>query len=472
MIHEATEDGWLALLRPEWLPALAVLVGGVLLHSMNVLLLATVLPSIVVDVGGAALMSWPTTAFLASSIVAATCTGLLTAAFGARRAFCTGAVIFGSGALVSALAASMAQVIAGRFVQGFGGGLLSGVAYILVRSTFPERVWPRALALMAGAWSVAILVGPLVGGVFAQHGDWRSAFTAVTVMAALLAVAAVGILPRAARDGAAARPGVPGGRVALTCVAIVAMSGAAVVTAAIAKAALIAVAIAALAAMLRLDRAASTRLLPSDAFSLGSVTGVGLWSVLMLSIGFSPMHIYVPIFLQRLHGLAPLSAGYATACASMAWTVAALAVAGVSTTGSSRLLVVGPLVMATGLFGVGMLSPAGPLAGLLPAIAVVGLGIGTCWAFAAQRVMAGARSADATLAASAVATVQQIGFALGAALAGLVANTSGLAVDADLTGMTRAAFWVPASFAAAAVGAGITGLRLATLTARAGSARG
>jgi len=56
--------------------ALAVLAGGILLHSMNVLLLATVLPTIVGDLGGAALMHWPTTAFLASSIVAATCTGL------------------------------------------------------------------------------------------------------------------------------------------------------------------------------------------------------------------------------------------------------------------------------------------------------------------------------------------------------------------------------------------------------------
>src|SRR5262247_2335453 len=81
------DSGWLALLTPEWIPALAVLLGGVLLHSMNVLLVATVLPSIVADVGGAALMSWPTTAYLASSIVATTCTGLLTAVAGPGRAF-------------------------------------------------------------------------------------------------------------------------------------------------------------------------------------------------------------------------------------------------------------------------------------------------------------------------------------------------------------------------------------------------
>ena len=58
MSEETVETGWSALLRPAWLPAVAVLVGGVLLHSMNVLMLATVLPSVVDNLGGATLMSW------------------------------------------------------------------------------------------------------------------------------------------------------------------------------------------------------------------------------------------------------------------------------------------------------------------------------------------------------------------------------------------------------------------------------
>src|ERR1700730_9737649 len=96
--------GWGALLTPAWIPSLAVLLCGVLLHSMNVLLVATVLPSIVTEVGGAALMSWPTTAYLAFSIVAATCTSLVTAAVGPGRTFAGGAVVFCVGTLLCALA--------------------------------------------------------------------------------------------------------------------------------------------------------------------------------------------------------------------------------------------------------------------------------------------------------------------------------------------------------------------------------
>src|SRR5215467_11037877 len=196
-MHDGDEtiDGWRALARPEWLPALAVLSGGILLHSMNVLLLATVLPTIVGELGGAALMHWPTTAFLASSIVAATCTGLLTASLGARTTFCLGTFVFGLGSLVCALAPTMTWVIAGRFVAGFGGGLLGAVSYVVVRDAFPEQAWPRVIALLSGMWSVSILVGPLAGGVFALWGAWRGVFVAVMALAALLGLAAFRTLP-------------------------------------------------------------------------------------------------------------------------------------------------------------------------------------------------------------------------------------------------------------------------------------
>src|SRR3954470_3034308 len=108
-------DGWGILLRREWLAPLAVLLGGILLHSMNVLMLSTVLPTIVGELGGASLMSLPSTAFLASSIVAATCAGLGTETFGARNTYCAGAAVFAAGASLIAVAPAMEWIIAGRF---------------------------------------------------------------------------------------------------------------------------------------------------------------------------------------------------------------------------------------------------------------------------------------------------------------------------------------------------------------------
>ena len=460
----------MALLTPDWIPCLAVLFGGVLLHSMNVLLVATMLPSIVAEVGGAALMSWPTTAYLACSIVAATCAGLVTAAVGPGRAFAGGALVYGVGTLLCACAPAMGQVIAGRFVQGGGGGLLSAVAYVVVRGTFPESLWPRVFALLAGAWSISVLVGPLVGGAFATYGNWRGAFFAVAALAGLLALVALRALPTHRAAGRGAWPRVPGGRLVLIGVAIAAMSLAGLASMAVAKACLILAAAASLVVTLRLDRAATRSVMPSDAFSVHSPAGVGLWVALLVSISFAPLQIFVPVFLQRLHGFNPLAAGYTVATASMAWTVVALAVAGLSNRWPSRMIMAGPVAMGMGLLGVAITMPMGPVVAIVPMIVLVGGGIGACWAFTAQRVMTGARRGEEEIAASSVVTVNQTGLALGAAVAGLVANVVGFAVGGDTTGTVRAAFWVPVTFTSAAALAGIMGVRLAVLARRAGSA--
>ncbi len=354
-MKEGVEErqGWGVLLRREWLAALAVLLGGILLHSMNVLMLATVLPTIVGELGGASLMSLPSTAFLASSIVAATCAGLITATFGARNTYCTGAAIFSAGAVLISLAPAMGWIIAGRFVQGFGGGLIAGVAYVLVRSTFPEAAWARAISLLSGMWSVAILVGPLVGGVFARYGHWRGAFVAVSIIAVVLTLGAFRWLPstRPVTTGKARFPGV---RLAFICAAIASASSAAVTSLPLAKAGLIALAVALLAAMLRLDRKASAPLLPGDAFSFSTPTGVGMWLILLTAVAYSPLQIFIPIFLQSLHGLDPLSAGYGVACASLGWTAAALLAAGAPDVWRARFILIGPFTMAVSLVASGL----------------------------------------------------------------------------------------------------------------------
>jgi MFS family permease len=464
MGHDPVREGWRSLLKWEWIPTLAILLGGVLLQSMNVLMLTTVLPSIVGELGGVAMLSWPTTAFLASSIVAASCAGMLAAAVGARAAYCTGVTIFGLGALLCSLAPTMGWIVAGRLVQGFGGGLEAAAAYVAVRATFPEVVWSRTIALMSTSWSMSVLLGPLVGGMFARFGNWRSAFVATAVVAGSLAVSAFFILPASTPGHRTQAAGIPAGRVALICVAIAAMSSASIVASPLAKAALIVFAIGALAAMLRLDRVAAAPLLPSDAFSLYTPTGMGLWLALLLCITFSPLQIYVPIFLQHLRGLDPLAAGFMVASGSLGWTIASLVTAGASGSWPDRLMSAGPAIMGIGLMAIALLLPssAATLA-LVPAIVALGMGIGQCWPFVAHRIMSGAKAGDEVVAASSVPTVQQTGFALGAALAGVVANASGFSTGAADDRMMQVAFWVPASFVGPAAVAYLASLRLRRL---------
>jgi MFS family permease len=449
------------------MPILAVLLGGVLLQSMNVLMLTTVLPSIADELHGGALLSWPTSAFLASSIVAASCAGMLTAAIGARTAYCAGVATFGLGALLCALATTMGWIVAGRFIQGFGGGLEVATAYVVIRRTFPENLWSRTIALLSTGWSMSVLLGPLVGGMFARFGSWRGAFVATAIAAGVLAASAFLTLRPAVPAAPTPVPRMPAGRVALICVAIAATSSTSVVMSPFAKVALLMAATGALATMLRLDRAAPAPLLPSDAFSWRTPTGVGLWLVLLLSITFSPLQIFVPIFLQRLHGLDPLAAGFAVASASMGWTMAALATASLPAPWQRRLIMSGPAVMGTSLMAIALLTPhpAATLWLILP-IVLLGIGVGQGWPLVAHRVMDGAEAGEETVAASSFPTIQQLGFALGAAMAGLVANASGLGDSLEEAGMLQAAFWVPASFVIPAAVAALAAWRLCNLPTR------
>jgi hypothetical protein len=124
----------------------------------------------------------------------------------------------------------------------------------------------------------------------------------------------------------------------------------------------------------------------------------------------------------------------------------------------------GPAIMGIGLMAVALLfgSSVTTLA-LVPAIVALGMGIGQCWPFVAHRIMSGARAGDEVVAASSVPTVQQTGFALGAALAGVVANASGLSAGLNDDAMVQQAFWVPASFVVPAALAWLASLRLRLL---------
>jgi len=458
---------WSALLVPRSILPLAVLLGGNLLHSMNLLITATLLPSIVADIGGSYLMSWPTTTFVAASIIAATGSAVVSKAIGNRRAFCGGAMIYATGSVLCALAPSIALIIVGRFIQGLGGGLLAALGYILVRSIFAEALWPRVFGLLASVWSVTVLVGPLIGGIFAGYGYWRGAFFTVAGAAGLLAIGAFIVFPPSTTENQNEYR-FPFFRVILICAYIAFLSLAGVLVDPAVKGALIVTAVGAFVLLLRIDRAADAPLLPSDAFSLRTTTGTALWMVLLLSGAYSPLAIYAPLFLQRLHGVTPLIAGYMVAGASLAWTCAALIAASLTDEWPKRLIVGGPIAMSIGLLGVSAMMAPGPVVGLIPAIALIGIGIGASWAFIAQRVMSGAKPGEETVAAASVATVQQAGIALGAAAAGLIANVSGLVNGLDSDSPRRAAFWVPILFVAAPLAAGTVGIRLNLITGRSG----
>ena len=70
----------------------------------------------------------------------------------------------------------MPMMLAGRLAQGLGGGSLVALAFVGVVRLFPIALVPRAMAALSLVWGVSAFCGPLVGGIFAELGQWRGAF--------------------------------------------------------------------------------------------------------------------------------------------------------------------------------------------------------------------------------------------------------------------------------------------------------
>jgi hypothetical protein len=79
-------------------------------------------------------------------------------------------------------------------------------------------------------------------------------------------------------------------------------------------------------------------------------------------------------------------------------------------------------------------------------VVLLGAGFGMCWAFVLRRVVESVAESERERAASSLPTIQLLGYALGAALSGIVANLSGLAADGSRGVVEGAAFWVFAAF--------------------------
>ncbi|MYW00588.1 MFS transporter, partial [Streptomyces sp. SID3343] len=188
---------WGALFRAPYLATAVVLAGGVALHAVNVYLATSLLPSVVADIGGLRFYAWNTTLFVFASVVASVFVPRLLERAGPRPAYAWSLGVFTLGTVACMLAPTVGLLLAGRTLQGVGGGFLVGLSYAMIRVSLPPELWTRAAALVSGMWGVGTLVGPAAGGAFAQIGQWRLAFAFLLPCAAGLALLLRGALPGA-----------------------------------------------------------------------------------------------------------------------------------------------------------------------------------------------------------------------------------------------------------------------------------
>ncbi len=460
--------GWAALLSGANGVRSLALAGGVILHAVNVYIATTILPSVVRDIGGIDYYAWNTTLFVAASILGSALSARLLARTGPRGAYISASLVFAAGALICGLAPSMPVMLLGRFIQGLGGGFLFALSYAMIRLVFDESLWPRAMALISGMWGVATLVGPAIGGIFAGFGVWRAAFWSLIPVAALFALLAATVLPGRSADRAPGSPLALAQLLFLTA-AVLAVSAGSVSPELSHNILGLGAAVILTALLIRSERRARHRLLPDGAFRISTALGALYATMSLLAVAVTSGEIFVPLFLQVLHHQSALVAGYLAALMGAGWTLGSVASSGASGAGIRRAILAGPILGLVGMLMLAVLmgSPSsGDWLAVMPiclAPVAIGLGVGLAWPHLLTRVFQAAPAGEQDLTSASITTVQLFATALGAALAGMVANLAGLTEPGGIAGTMSAAGWLFGVFALAPVIGVFTALRVIRL---------
>ncbi|MGP9418954.1 MFS transporter [Pseudomonas reactans] len=438
------ETGWGGLFSTENRGSAIALSAGVALYATNSYIVITILPSVVQDIGGLAWYAWNMTLFVVFSILGSALSARLMRKAGPRGSYLTATGIFMAGAAICALAPSMPVLLLGRAIQGLGGGFLFALSYAMINLVFKESLWPRAMALISAMWGIATLIGPAVGGIFAELHAWRWAFGLLVPVTLLFGLLIWRTLPAQQKEKRADEP-LPLYQLLLLTGSVLVVSAGSLSSHGWVNFAGIVLAVLMVIALRQREFSSNVRLLPRNSLSLSSPI---CWlymtmATLMIAMG---CEIYVPYMLQHLHGQTPLAAGYITAAAAAGWTLSEMVSASWTGRLANRAIISGPLVLGVGLllllasvpvvFGLHALNISGVVLGLT----LAGFGIGLGWPHILTRVLQQADEAEKETAGASITVVQSFSAALGAALSGTIANLAGMNTGPE--NASNVAFWL------------------------------
>jgi EmrB/QacA subfamily drug resistance transporter len=161
------------------------LMAGMFLAALDQSIVGVALPKITSDLGGLNKLSWVVTAYLLTSTAATPLWGKISDLRGRRPIFQAAIVVFLIGSVICGFASPIADalnisgidvMIAGRAIQGLGGGGLMSLALAVIGDVIPPRERGRYQGLFGAVFGVSSVAGPLLGGLFTDHLGWQWIF--------------------------------------------------------------------------------------------------------------------------------------------------------------------------------------------------------------------------------------------------------------------------------------------------------
>jgi MFS family permease len=405
------------ILSPAYAATTVAMFGLIAFVAFEAMAVATVMPTVARDLDGLDLYALAFAAPLASGVVGMVAAGMWSDRTGPVVPLLASMALFSAGLLVCGLAPSMEVLLAGRVLQGLGGGALTVGLYVMVGLCFPARLRPSVFASFAAAWVLPALFGPALAALVSDMWSWRWVFLGTVVLVAvalaLLAPALRGLEPHA--EGVET----PAARLWWAVVGAVA-----VLVLELAGSARGLTALGALAALAGVWISLG-RLLPPGS----RVLRRGLPSVIatrgLLAATFFCAEAYIVYVLQEHWGLTPGRAGIALTCVGLVWATASQVQSRLGDRVShSRAMVLGTCLVLAGLAALaasvlahdaGSRPPA-----VLPAAAYVlaGAGMGFAYPRTGVAMLEVSTDRDRGFNSAALSVADSLGAALALSIAG------------------------------------------------------
>jgi len=461
----ASDDQFNRLFSKEFilLSVLNILVVGS--HAVNGYITLTIVPSIVIDLGGREYMFWLFALFQVGSIVAGVVAGSFKNQLGSRTIFSIACLILLIGSVAGGTATNLSVVILGRGLQGIGEGMLISLIYILVADLLPHKLLPRMFALSSVVWSVAAALGPLFAGVLDELISWRAAFLFNVPLVLILITLAWRAIP-IETEQAEANP-LPVKRLVLLTSGLLILGAAGQFSNIVLLVTIIVGSLLMMSGFLWLDNKADNRLLPKRPFSQSTIVSKCLTIMLLAQLAGGVSNVYMASMLRSVWELSALQAGYALALIAFTWTIAAWLTNKIDDPSreidmirfGTIVYAIGHCTTATGLY-------TGSLLITCIGFCLHGVGMGSSSQFNRKAVMVNAEPKERSITSGAMAPTTFAGAVIGAALAGLAAQTFGL-FEGDAIGRVFdpevarvSGTYMLLSFAAISVGATFLSFRL------------
>ena len=378
--------------------------------GLQTLLVATVLPRAVHDLGGIQLYGLVFSGYMLAGIVSIPASGADADRHGPSRPLFWYSAYFLLGTLMSTFAPSMPLLVVARFIQGYGGGALYSLAYGIVPRVYPAHLRPKMLSVLSGVWVVTGLLGPPVGALLASGIGWRWAI-AVSIPTLLLGYGVLAArIRRLPPENATSTQG--------SGAAVVVMAGSGLFLAGLSLGGWSPIAFIASIAGLALAAPSLNRLIPA-ALRKG-VYGTALVLSFGLNMSFFTIDSFLPLMLTSVRGTSLVIAGAAVTASAISWFPGSLWQQRVADRLSVRrqaliscsLLVIAECVVAAGVIGI-------PLPLVFAGAIAEGLAMGVAFNLVLLMAMEPSGGHGVATLTSTRFLVGRLGLVLGTGLAGV-----------------------------------------------------